>query len=215
MNDAADSLRIGLSYPIGKARASANYVRSAYKDIFDPTLDETIISTNYGLSIPWGKRTTLSASYLISSTRNPTNTYGNSESTDSASIETRSRQQVTLRSRHTIIPGKLVASLSHTTGRNKGEQGRLQNDKGTTSMGLSYYLTKRNVAQLGYAITRNVDFISNSISSSDSRNAHITYSHIFAKSHNLEIRYGLAGAGDLDNSSKLYQNVRITYGYDF
>ena len=202
-NDTTDTVTLGISYPIKKVRLFMSHSRSDYRDRTEFPSRETTMSNTYGISAPWGRHLVFSANY------------GTFESRDLARTERRSRQQVTLKSKYIIIPRKLVASISHTIGRNKNSQGRLESKKGTTNIGLSYYLTKRSVVRLGYAIARNVDFISNSISSSDSRNAHITYSHIFVERHNLEIEYGLTGSGTLDNSSRSYQNVRITYGYEF
>ncbi len=203
INDAIDDLTIGFSYPIGKIRLSANYLRFSYKDTSEMAIDETIVSTNYGLSVPWGKRTTLSANYVISATEDSTTTN-----------RTHSRS-ITLGARYGLTLGKLVFSPQYKVTLADSQK----ESKTTTSFGLSYSFTRKSILRLNYYLTNYGELINPGKAISDKFSINLGYQYSLAKNHKLELNYYLDDqrnftAGDSSTATQ-DSGLRLIYNYQF
>ena len=203
INDAVDNLTIGFSYPIGKTKVSANYLKFGYKDTAEVAIDETIVSTNYGLSIPWGKRATFSANYVISSTEDSTTTN-----------RTHSRS-ITLGAKYRLTLGKLLLLPQYKV----SLVGSGQRSKTTTSLGISYFFTRKSILRLNYHLTNYGELVNPDRAISDKFSVDLGYQYSLAKNHKLELNYYLGGQRNFTTveSSTATQNssVRLTYNYRF
>lgn len=167
INDTNDNLTIGFSYPIGKVRVSANYLVSSYKSETETPIDQATTSTNYGLSVPWGKQTTFSANYVISSTKDSTNTN-----------RTHSRS-ITLGARYSLIPRRLVLSPQYRVTLADSQQ----DSKTTTSFGLSYYFATRSILKLNYSLMNYGELINPGKAVSDKFGINLSYQYSLTKNH--------------------------------
>lgn len=175
IKDTSDNLTVGFSWPIGKARVSANYLRFGYKGASEMAIDETTVSTNYGLSVPWGKRTTFSANYAVFSGENSTNpTIAYSQS-------------ITLGAKYRPSLGKLVLSPQYEI----TLPGSPQERKTTTSFGLSYFFTKKSILRLNYGLTNYGELINTSRAISDKFSINLSYQSSLGKNHKLQLNYTL------------------------
>jgi len=203
INDAIDDLTIGFSYPIGKIRLSANYLRFSYKDTSEMAIDETIVSTNYGLSVPWGKRTTLSANYVISATE------------DSTTTNTTHSRSITLGARYGLTLGKLVLSPQYKVTLVDSRQ----RNKTTTSLGLSYPFTRKSVLRLNYHLTNYGELINPGKAISDKFSTNFSYQYSLAKNHKLELNYTLDNLRNFtaveSATTTRDSSLRLTYNYQF
>ena len=136
INDTSNIWSFGISYPFKKMRFSINYLRSHYKSRIEPVVDETTATVTCGIAIPWGRWVTLSPSYT---------TFEAQDSGDSAASDSRS---MSLGIRYQLIPGKIIFSPEY-----KLTQTKTEKDRTATSLGLSYFLTKRSILQLRYGVT--------------------------------------------------------------
>lgn len=173
MNDNTSSFTVGLSHLIGKVRLSANYLRFSYKDASEMEIDETTVSTNYGLSVPWGKRTTLSANYAISSIEN----FLDTSTTHSSSV--------TLGARYRLTLGKLVLSPQY-----KLTLARWQEEnRATASLGASYSFTSKSILRLNYSLTGYGELVNPAKVISDKFDIDLSYQYSLAEDHKLELNY--------------------------
>lgn len=173
IKDTSDNLTLGFSYPMGKARVSANYLRFGYKDASEIAINETNESTNYGLWVPWGRRTTLSANYAVSSGEN--STYPN----------VAYFQSITLGIRYCPSLRKLVLSPQYKVILPDSQQER----KTTTSFGLTYYFTNKSVLTLSYGLTNYGEIINSDKAISDKFSINLNYNAGLGKNDKLELNY--------------------------
>lgn len=199
INDTSDNLTVGFSYPIGKARVSANYLRFGYKDASEMAIDGTTVATNYGLSVPWGKRTTFSANYAVSSAENLTDT------------NIAYSQLITLEAKYRPSLRKLALSSQYKVTLPDSGQER----KTTTSFGLSYSFTNKSVLRLNYGLTNYGEFINTDKAISDKFSINLNYNSGLAKHHKLQLNYtlnsqrnftGVGSSTPIENSS-----LRVIY----
>lgn len=199
INDTSDNLTVGFSYPIGKARVSANYLRFGYKDASEMAIDGTTVATNYGLSVPWGKRTTFSANYAVSSAENLTDT------------NIAYSQLITLEAKYRPSLRKLALSSQYKATLPDSGQER----KTTTSFGLSYSFTNKSVLRLNYGLTNYGEFINTDKAISDKFSINLNYNSGLAKHHKLQLNYtlnsqrnftGVGSSTPIENSS-----LRVIY----
>lgn len=199
INDTSDNLTVGFSYPIGKARVSANYLRFGYKDASEMAIDGTTVATNYGLSVPWGKRTTFSANYAVSSAENFTDT------------NIAYSQLITLEAKYRPSLRKLALSSQYKVTLPDSGQER----KTTTSFGLSYSFTNKSVLRLNYGLTNYGEFINTDKAISDRFSINLNYDSGLAKHHKLQLNYtlnsqrnftGVGSSTPIENS-----NLRVIY----
>jgi len=199
INDTTDNLTVGFSYPIGKARVSANYLRFGYKGASGMVIDEATVATNYGLSVPWDKRTTFSANYAVSSAENSTDT------------DIAYSQLISLGAKYRPSLRKLVlSSQCKVTLPDSGQE-----RKTTTSFGLSYSFTKKSALRLNYGLTNYGEFINTDKAISDKFNINLNYDSGLAKHHKLQLNYtlnsqrnftGVGSSTPIENSS-----LRVIY----
>ena len=175
INDATNSFTVGLSHLIGKVRLSANYLKFNYRDTSEMEIDETIASTNYGLSVPWGKRTTLSANYVISSTE------------DSLNASTTLSSSVTLGVRYRLTLGKLVLSPQYKLTLAPWQE----ENRATASLGASYSFTSKSILRLNYSLTSYGEFVTPGRAISDNFDINLSYQYSLAENHKLELNYFL------------------------
>ncbi|NIM03325.1 hypothetical protein GTN66_04140, partial [bacterium] len=194
INDTVNNLTVGFSYPIGKARVSGNYLRFGYKGASGTTIDETTVSTNYGLSLPWGKRTTFSANYAVSSAENSTNT-------DQGSV-----QSVTLGAKYYPVLGKLVFLPQYKVTLPDSGQER----KTTTSLGLSYSFTNKSVLRINYGLTNYGEFINTDKAISDKFSVNLSYDSGLAKHHKLQLNYTLDSQRNFTEGESYTPNEKST-----
>jgi len=205
MNDTTNTFTIGISYPIRKVRLSVSHSRSDYQDKTEFPSQETTVSNTYGISVPWDK-------YLVLSTH-----YGTSDTKDLIGLNTTKYRYVTLGMEYKIIPNKLSFSTQYKVGRNKDIENTVDNRKITTTLGLSYYPTRKNVVQLGYVLTDEDNFISASVPTSDSKSIYFTSHYYLTKNQKLGLTYSLTYyRGSAQNmSSSQTQSIHFSYGYYF
>jgi len=173
INDNTSSFTVGLSHLIGKVRLSANYLRFSYKDASEMEIDQTTVSTNYGLSVPWGKRTTLSANYAISSIEN----FLDTSTTHSSSV--------TLGTRYRLALGKLVLSPQYKL----TLAGWQEENRATASLGASYSFTSKSILRLNYSLTNYGELINPREAISDKFDIDLSYQYSLAENHKLELNY--------------------------
>ena len=203
VDDTTDTFSVGISYPIKKVRLSVSHSRSDYKDRTEFPSRETTASNTYGISAPWGK-------YLVLSTH-----YGTSDTKDLMALNKTKYRYVTLGVEYKIIPNKLSFSTQYKVGRNRDIQNTVDNRKITTTLGLSYYPTRKNVVQLGYVLTDEDNFIS--VPASASKNIYLTSRYNLTKNQSLELRYSLANGANLtaETTGSQNQSLHFTYNYRF
>jgi len=204
-NDTTNILTVGISYPIKKVRVSVSHSRSDYKDKTEFPSRQSTMSNTYGISVPWDK-------YLVLSTH-----YGTSDTKDLLGLNTTKYRYVTLGVEYKIIPNKLSFSTQYRVGRNKDIQNTVDNRNITTTLGLSYYPTRKNVVQLSYVLTDKDNFISGSVSTSDSKSIYLSSRYHLTKKQSLELRYSLTDGGVPTGGTAGSENERVhlTYNYRF
>jgi predicted porin len=172
IDDINDTLTLGFSYPIGRARVSANYLRSNYEDVSN-TVGETYVSTDYGFSIPWGRRTTLLVNYLTSS----------SDDNSINTARTRSHS-IALGVKYNIIPRKLILFPQYKLTSDYPEEDR----KIATSLEVYYYFTSKSLLKLKYSLTSS-DLVDFDKAISDKVGVNLSYQHNLKKNQRLELSY--------------------------
>ena len=201
INDAVGNLTMGFSYLVGKTKVSANYLKFSYADTAEPAADETIVSTNYGLSVPWGKRTTLSANYVISSTEDSTNT------THSRSISLGARYRLTL-GKLLLLPQYKVSLV-----------GSGQRSKTTTSLGISYSFTRKSALRLNYILTNYGELVNPGRAIFGKFSIDLGYQYSLAKNHRLELNYHLDDQRNFtaveSSPTTRDSGLRLIYKYHF
>jgi len=205
VDDTTDTFTVGISYPIKKVRLSVSHSRSDYRDRTEFPSRQPTMSNTYGISVPWGK-------YLVLSTH-----YGTSDTKDLIGLNTTKDRYVTLGMDYKIIPDKLSFSTQYRVGRNKDIQNTVDNRNITTTLGLSYYPTRKNVVQLGYVLSDKDNFISGSVPTSDSKSIYLTSRYNLTKNQSLELRYSLANGANLttETTGSQNQSLHFTYNYRF
>jgi len=205
IDDTTDTFSVGISYPIKKVRLSVSHSRSDYKDRTEFPSRETTTSNTYGVSAPWGRYLVLSVHYGISDTK------------DLIALNTTKYRYLTLGVEYKIIPNKLSFSTQHKVGRDKDIENTVDKRKITTTLGLSYYPTRKNVVQLGCVLTDEDNFISGSLPTSDSKSVYLTSRYHLTKKQSLELRYSLTNGGEPTGGTTSSQNqsIYLTYNYRF
>ena len=205
INDTANALSVGVSYPIKKVRLSISHSRSGYEDRTEFPGRETTVSNTYGISTPWGKFLVLSASHGTSDTKNL------------IALNTTEYRDVTLGVEYKIIPDKFTFSTQYKVGRNKDIENTVDNRKTTTSLILSYHPSRENVVQLRYIWTDKDDFLSTGASTHDTKNIYLTSRYSLTKNQSLELRYSVTNGGEPSGGTMGSQNqsVHLTYSYRF
>jgi len=205
MDDTTDTFTVGISYPIKKVRLSVSLSRSDYRDRTEFPSWQTTMSNTYGISVPWGK-------LLVFSTN-----YGTADTKDLIGLNTTKYRYVTLGGEYKIIPDKLSFSTQYKIGRNKDIEDTVDNRKITTTLGLSYYPTRKNVVQLNYVLSDKDNFVGGSVPTSDSKSIYLTSRYHLTKKQSLELRYSLinGGEGTDGTTSSQNQSIHLTYGYRF
>ena len=201
INDATNSFTVGLSHLIGKVRLSANYLKFGYKDQSEMEIDETTVSTNYGLSAPWGKRTTLSATYTTSS------------SEDSLDMSTTHSSSVALGARYRLTLGKLALSPQY-----KLTLARWQEEnRATASLGASYSFTNKSVLRLNYSLTSYGELINPGRAISDNFDINLSYQYSLAENHKLELNYFIESRTSFTaaESPTAAQNSSLQFAYAY
>jgi len=122
---------------------------------------------------------------------------------------------VTLGGEYKIIPNKLSLSTQYKVGRNKDIENTVDNRKITTTLGLSYYPTRKNVVQLGYVLTDEDNFISGSVPASDSKSVYLTSRYNLTKNQSLELRYSLANGRESIAGATGSENQSIYFSYSY
>ncbi len=206
INDAANTLTVGLSYPIKKVRLSMSHSRSDYKDRTEFSGRETTMSNTYGISAPCHKHLVLMANY------------GTSDIKDLITLNTTEYRHVTLGVEYNIIPDKLSFSTQHKTGRKKDSENTVDNRKITTTLMLSYHPTKKNMVGLRYVLTDEDDFLGTSTPTSYTKNIYLTSRYKLTENQSLELRYSLTNGGEDpsgDPASSDNESIHLTYNYRF
>jgi len=192
-------LSLGLSYPFKKMRFSINYSRSDYKSRIEPVVDEATTSITWGIAIPWGRRVTLSPSYTISETEG----LGDSAASDSRSMS--------LAIRYQLIPGKIIFSPQYKLTQIKSEKDRI-----TTSLGLSYFFTRRSILQLRYGVTGRGAATNWKERISEQGNFSLDYTYEFDPNHRLVLRSTWMSSQDFESeASSEKSNLSLSYEYHF
>lgn len=196
MNDTTNTLTIGVSYLIKKIRLSVGYIKWDYLDKTKFLADQTTTSDVYEISIPWTERLNLSLSY------------GSSTDKDQATLNKATRTYITPKLRYTIIPGKFTSSIGHTI-----REDTRGDEKQTTNLNFSYYLSKKDILSLGYSQTHGNGLILQDTNFSNIWNAHLTYSYNFTKNQSLALDYTLVNQDKPSNNSLVSQNQTIYLSY--
>jgi predicted porin len=203
INDTTNNFTVGLSHLIGKVRLSANYLRFSYKDISEMEINETITSINYGLSVPWGKRTTFSANYIISSIE------------DSVDTSTAHSPSTTLGMRYRLTIGKLVLSPQYKVTLAPWQE----ENRATASLGVSYSFASKSVFRLNYSLTSYGELINPGKVISDKFDIDLSYQYSLAKNHKLELNYFIDSrtSSTATESLTTTQNssLQLAYKYHF
>jgi len=199
INDSSNILSLGLSYPFKKMRFSINYSRSDYKSRVEPVVDEATTSVTLGIAIPWGQRVTLSPSYTISEVEG----LGDSVASDSKSMS--------LAIRYQLIPGKIIFSPEY-----KLTQIKTEKDRTATSLGLSYFFTRRSILQLRYGVTGRGAATNWKEKVSEQGNFSLDYTYEFDPSHRLVLRSTWMSSRDFESeTSSEKSNLTLSYEYHF
>ncbi len=198
IND-SNILSLGLSYPFKKMRFSINYSRSDYKSRVEPFVDEATTSVTLGIAIPWGRRVTLSPSYTISEVEG----LGDSVASDSRSMS--------LTIRYQLISGKIIFSPQYKLTQIKSEKDRI-----ATSLGLSYFFTRRSILQLRYGVTGRGPATNWKEKVPEQGNFSLDYTYEFDPSQRLVLRSTWMSSRDFESeTSSEKSNLSLSYKYHF
>jgi len=203
IDDALDILAIGISQPMGRIKLLANYLKSAYKDNSEPVIYETNVSTDYGFSVPWGKRTTASAKYAISSIE------------DLISDDKTYSRSIILGTRHGLTLGRTAFSLRYEL-----TIPQLQRrNKATTSWGVTYSLNDDSALSANYTLTNSGLLVNPDKLIGDRFYVNLSYQHRFTKNHKLKFSYYLENKRNLAATDNLIltqdSTLRLVSTYNF
>jgi len=173
INDVNKNLTIGFSYPIGKAIISANYLRLGYEDKSETAIHETTLSTSYSVSMPWGRRTNVSANYATCSAENSTD------------INMPRYQSISLGIRYSPSLLRLVLSPQYeiTLPDSREEM------KATASFAVNYSFMNRSVIRFSYSMTNYGELINPDKAISDRFSVNLSCQPSLGKTHKLELDY--------------------------
>ena len=199
INDTSNIWSLGISYPFKKMRFSVNYSRSDYKSRIEPLVNEVTASITYGIAIPWGRRVTLSPSYTTSEAEG---------SGDSAASDSRS---MSLGIRYQLIPGKIIFSPEY-----KLTQTKTEKDRTATSLGLSYFLTKRSILQLRYDVTGRGPATNWKEKVSEQGNFSLDYTYEFDQNRRLVLKSTWISSRDFETETSSEESgLSFSYEYHF
>jgi len=201
IDDTTDNLTLGFSYPIGKLKVSANHLRFSYKDRSEMGIEETIVSTNYGLSFPWSRRGALSANYTISSTE------------DWATGDETHSRLLTLGARYGLTLGKLVLSPQYKV----TLPGSDQESRTTVSLGMSYPFSGKSVLRFTYNLISYGGFINLDRAISDRLSTSLSYQYNLEDHHIVELDYTLNDQRSFTaaDTSSHTQDSSLRFGYRY